>query len=238
MYPCSVILVNSSFIINIDGKKIKANKNHAFLTDSRSRYDFYVYSSKFTELKISEKTITKYLEYTCIPLYVENPNVTHYIKAPLEEVSILRSIIRKLNSDTLLPIAFSEQMFFTCISAFSEQTGFLSLLVKSINSLVMKIRCIIYSQPSRIWKMKDIGQYLYMSESSIKRKLYEENTSFSQILLDVRMQHARRLMISELSINKLATRCGYSSTSYFISTFRQYFGITPMEMKKNMINIS
>ncbi|EFO3029132.1 hypothetical protein DQ138_28280, partial [Escherichia coli] len=39
-------------------------------------------------------------------------------------------------------------------------------------------------------------------------------------------------------INKLATRCGYSSTSYFISTFRQYFGITPMEMKKNMINIS
>ncbi|HAP0114565.1 TPA: helix-turn-helix domain-containing protein [Escherichia coli] len=86
--------------------------------------------------------------------------------------------------------------------------------------------------------MKDIGQYLYMSESSIKRKLYEENTSFSQILLDVRMQHARRLMISELSINKLATRCGYSSTSYFISTFRQYFGITPMEMKKNMINIS
>ncbi|HHH7425907.1 TPA: hypothetical protein ACP2M8_004271, partial [Escherichia coli] len=36
------------------------------------------------------------------------------------------------------------------------------------------------SSPSRAWKIKDISNALYMSESLLKRKLREEKTSFSQ----------------------------------------------------------
>ncbi|EOK1548704.1 helix-turn-helix domain-containing protein [Escherichia coli] len=78
--------------------------------------------------------------------------------------------------------------------------------------------------------MKDISNALYMSESLLKRKLREEKTSFSQILLDIRMHNARQLVFSKLSVNQISIRCGYASTAYFISVFRQYYGITPCQM--------
>ncbi|EPE8097149.1 helix-turn-helix domain-containing protein, partial [Escherichia coli] len=65
---------------------------------------------------------------------------------------------------------------------------------------------------------------MYMSESLLKRKLQEEKVSFSQILLDIRMHNARQLISSKLSVNQIAIRCGYASTPYFISVFREYFG--------------
>ncbi|HHJ4292570.1 TPA: AraC family transcriptional regulator [Escherichia coli] len=35
----------------------------------------------------------------------------------------------------------------------------------------------------------------------------------------------------------MATRCGYASTPYFISVFRQYFGVTPHQMIINQPQI-
>ena len=82
--------------------------------------------------------------------------------------------------------------------------------------------------------MKDISNALYMSESLLKRKLREEKTSFSQILLDIRMHNARQLVFSKLSVNQISIRCGYASTAYFISVFRQYYGICQMFINQTM----
>ncbi|EOX2496368.1 AraC family transcriptional regulator, partial [Escherichia coli] len=132
-----------------------------------------------------------------------------------------------------LPQQFSEQMFFACLSIFSTHRGFMFLLFRCINSVALKVRYIICSSPSRAWRVKDISNSLYMSESLLKRKLQEEKVSFSQILLDIRMHNAQQLISSKLSVNQIAIRCGYASTPYFISVFREYFGITPHQMMIN-----
>ncbi|EFG1059344.1 helix-turn-helix domain-containing protein, partial [Escherichia coli] len=62
----------------------------------------------------------------------------------------------------------------------------------------------------------------------LKKKLQEELTTFSELLLKERMQYAVQLLSAgESRISRVAELCGYASASYFISVFRRYYGITP-----------
>ncbi|MDF6504069.1 acid resistance transcriptional activator GadW, partial [Escherichia coli] len=62
----------------------------------------------------------------------------------------------------------------------------------------------------------------------------DENTCFSKILLASRMSMARRLLeLRQLPLHTIAEKCGYSSTSYFINTFRQYYGVTPHQFAQH-----
>ncbi|MFN1931349.1 helix-turn-helix domain-containing protein, partial [Escherichia coli] len=62
----------------------------------------------------------------------------------------------------------------------------------------------------------------------LKKRLKEEGTCFSELLLTERMRMAAMLLNqSRCAINRIAAQCGYNFTSYFISVFRSYFGVTP-----------
>lgn len=130
-----------------------------------------------------------------------------------------------------ITITISGTNIFACLSVFSEHRGFVPLLFKCINSVALKVRYIIFSDLSRVWRIKDISNALYMSESLLKRRLRAEKTSFSRILLDIRMNNARQLISSKLTVNQITMRCGYSSVPYFIHVFRQHFGMTPHQMR-------
>ena len=81
----------------------------------------------------------------------------------------------------------------------------------------------------RAWHLKDIAGRLYASESLIKKRLKEEGTSFSEILREMRMESARKMILENThSVSMVAQKCGYNSTSYFISAFKDYYGMTPL----------
>ncbi|EJA1145898.1 AraC family transcriptional regulator, partial [Escherichia coli] len=45
---------------------------------------------------------------------------------------------------------------------------------------------------------------------------------------------ARRLLeLRQIPLHTIAEKCGYSSTSYFINTFRQYYGVTPHQFAQH-----
>lgn len=81
------------------------------------------------------------------------------------------------------------------------------------------------------WKLKDICDCLYISESLLKKKLKQEQTTFTD---SIRCQNAARknLIRVEGSVNKIAEQCGYASTSYFIYAFRKHFGNSPKRVSK------
>lgn len=66
-----------------------------------------------------------------------------------------------------------------------------------------------------------------MSRATLLRHLQAEGTSFRQLLLDVRMNHALSLMQQDIPLNMLAPACGYDSTSRFSSRFTAHFGMAP-----------
>lgn len=127
---------------------------------------------------------------------------------------------------------FSELLLFSCLSIFAACKGFITLLTNGVLSVSGKVRNIVNMKLAHPWKLKDICDCLYISESLLKKKLKQEQTTFSQILLDARMQHAKNLIRVEGSVNKIAEQCGYASTSYFIYAFRKHFGNSPKRVSK------
>lgn len=123
---------------------------------------------------LSENTeSTDRLQYSDTPLPVP------FIKTSFTLPTLLHDVVINLSRCNTLPQKFSEQMYFACLSIFATHRGFMPLLLKCINSITLKVGYIICSSPSRAWKMKDISNALYMSESLLKRKLREENFFFS-----------------------------------------------------------
>lgn len=63
----------------------------------------------------------------------------------------------------------------------------------------------------------------------LKKKLKNENTSYSQIVTECRMRYAvQMLLMDNKNITQVAQLCGYSSTSYFISVFKAFYDLTPL----------
>ena len=74
-----------------------------------------------------------------------------------------------------------------------------------------------------------LGDWSY-GKLRLKGFCEKENNNFNNLILDIRMQHAARLITTtEKHINSISDEVGYVSTSYFIRNFKSYFGITPKQ---------
>ncbi|MBX2876081.1 MAG: response regulator, partial [Saprospiraceae bacterium] len=71
-----------------------------------------------------------------------------------------------------------------------------------------------------------------LSRSQLHRKLKAiTGKSTSLIIRGVRMNEARKLLHSDLTISEIAYEVGYSSPNYFSTMFSESFGISPTEMR-------
>ncbi|EMW3203496.1 helix-turn-helix transcriptional regulator [Escherichia coli] len=105
---------------------------------------------------------------------------------------------------------------------------YLSLVRSATVHFRDKVKQLIENDIAMKWQLSLIAEEFNVSEITIRKKLEMEKTSFYQILLDVRMQTAARLILkNEHQINKVATMVGISSPSYFIRVFHSYYGMTP-----------
>ena len=70
-----------------------------------------------------------------------------------------------------------------------------------------------------------------ISRVHLNRKLKETgNVPPSQLIRSFRMKQAAYLLVNnKVNVSEVAYRVGYSSHSYFSSSFRDYFGMTPRE---------
>ena len=78
-----------------------------------------------------------------------------------------------------------------------------------------------------------VAQSMNISVSTLKRKLYEENTSFQEILDKVRKRLVEKyLKEKQLSTTDIAYLLGYKSHSQFFKAFKLWFGMTPKSYQK------
>ena len=72
-------------------------------------------------------------------------------------------------------------------------------------------------------------------------RIFRQKTGygFREYLISLRMQRAKELVVSsDQSIADIATNLGYGNATYYIKTFKLYYGITPMQLKKQSDSIS
>lgn len=108
----------------------------------------------------------------------------------------------------------------------------LSLYSSLAISFKERVSTLILKDISKKWKLSDIADELNMSEISVRKKLDIEESNFNQLLLDARMNKAIKYLIKNThQINIISSLVGYSSISYFIKTFKEYYGITPKQFE-------
>lgn len=130
---------------------------------------------------------------------------------------------KKTNQDSL-----TEMLSFSCLAIFSSETMFSSFLTGCISSISGRLGVLFHTDISANWTLRDVSSRLYISESLLKKRLKEEGTCFSELLLTERMRMAAMLLNQySCAINRIAAQCGYNNASYFTSVFRRYFGVTP-----------
>lgn len=206
---CSVIFIHHAFNANILDKDYAFSDGEILMVDNAVRTHFEPYERHFKEIGFTENTIKKYLQCTNIQT-VTVPVPAKFLRASNVPTGLLNEMIAYLNSEERNHHNFSELLLFSCLSIFAACKGFITLLTNGVLSVSGKVRNIVNMKLAHPWKLKDICDCLYISESLLKKKLKQEQTTFSQILLDARMQHAKNLIRVEGSVNKIAEQCGYA----------------------------
>jgi AraC-like DNA-binding protein len=87
-----------------------------------------------------------------------------------------------------------------------------------------------FTEPMTI---SDLSAVINLSQYHFSR-LFRAETGFSVhgYLLDIRMNHAKKLMSeTELSVEEVAQQCGFSCASHFIRAFKQEMNITPARFR-------
>ncbi|ECG8591769.1 AraC family transcriptional regulator [Salmonella enterica subsp. salamae] len=158
--------------------------------------------------------------------------VKKYLLAPIETgISRVFNLLHTSNRTQKLSKDKKEHLLRFLLSEFIYEPEALSLFRElSQNSVAENVYNILMSDISRKWTLKDISDTVYMSCSTLKRKLKQENTSFSEVYLNARMNKAAKLLRnSEYNVTRVAYMCGYDSASYFTCVFKKHFKTTPSE---------
>ncbi len=86
--------------------------------------------------------------------------------------------------------------------------------------------------------VSELADKVGMSRSNLLRKVKKiTNLSVSQFIREVRLKRAMELCIdSSLTSSEISYKVGFSSPSYFIKCFKDYYGYPPGEAEKNQIH--
>lgn len=80
-----------------------------------------------------------------------------------------------------------------------------------------------------------VAEHFGMNERTFRRKLEGQDTSFSELLGQVQLKVARRLLLNrELSIDSISERLCFSEPSAFQRAFKRWTGQTPSEYREQM----
>lgn len=98
--------------------------------------------------------------------------------------------------------------------------------------LVKRVRQIIAQDTAKNLHPSEVAALLHMSESTLRRRLAREQTSFRQLACGIKMMRALTLLQStQQPVALIADSVGYESPARFSARFRQHFGCTPGEVR-------
>ncbi len=96
-----------------------------------------------------------------------------------------------------------------------------------------RVAQLIALDPARDWSAGEVCRRLGIGESTLRRRLNEEESSFRQVLEESRMVSALALLQETFwPVGQVAEAVGYSSHSRFSERFKRRFGLSPNELKK------
>lgn len=100
--------------------------------------------------------------------------------------------------------------------------------VSGANTLSDRITQLLLENPGRYPSIEEVSSTLCMSSRTLRRHLKTENTGFQDILDHVRFSLARHYLgATQISIEEISERIGFSDAANFRHAFRKWSGSSP-----------
>lgn len=99
--------------------------------------------------------------------------------------------------------------------------------------LLEALKHLLEVQPA--FNVEELGQHMKLSHSTLYRKVRETfGQSPNRLIAAYRSQRAAELLkANEFNITEVGYTCGFSSATYFARTFKQFYGMSPGQYRKN-----
>lgn len=98
-----------------------------------------------------------------------------------------------------------------------------------------RVRALLSSELAQTWDLDQVCSQLATTESTLRRSLKREGTSFRELLQDLRLTTAlMQLLQTSYPVHRIAYDCGYQSVSRFTSNFHKRFGVPPSQIRAAM----
>lgn len=103
----------------------------------------------------------------------------------------------------------------------------------SVHPLVQRLMEMVNkSIDQQFFKLSDAAERLHVNSSHLSRLFKQETgTSFSDYVMEKKMNYAKQLLQGGCKVADAAVSTGFRDTGYFIRVFRKYWGVTPGELK-------
>ncbi|TOI31430.1 helix-turn-helix domain-containing protein [Vibrio parahaemolyticus] len=169
----------------------------------------------------------------CDGVFSGNVAVSFTLRPGIVDIySALKAMVKKgcgnRSNDELLDI---NSMLLYLLMHFEQSAS--QAETRSYSSLSSRIRTLISKDLTKPWTLKEIAKLVYMSESTVKRKLNKEGTTFTDVLQAARLDTAQKMVCdSDASVSAIAELCGFKHASYFGACFRKEYGATPLAYRK------
>lgn len=218
-----LLIIRKRTSIILDGINTEFAPGQLIIIES----DKLAFRANVKGIAISARTLHEHL---LLSAQITNKTVLHtrtknYISVSIPDVKYIEKIL------DLYHIADTKEQKKMCIHFilcfFHKQKDFIPFCLSHL-SYCNKTRIVISSDIKRNWLLSDVASFLCMSPSTLKKKLNEEEHTFSSILTKCRMKFASELLLlSNKKVNQVALECGYKNVSYFITVFSRFYGISP-----------
>ena len=105
------------------------------------------------------------------------------------------------------------------------------VLFSATTTFCNKVIDLIESDIANRWTLQMLSEEFNMSEIAIRKRLESEGVVFRELLIEIRMKKALSLLIKgEKTISQISREVGYNNISYFISYYKNFFGVTPKKL--------
>ena len=104
--------------------------------------------------------------------------------------------------------------------------------IRDASRLSAKVRSLLMRKGGTAHSLERVADALHLSSRTLKRHLAAEGTTFKQLLDEARRDVALRLIGSDMSLDVVAERLGYSDLANFTRAFRRWTGKTPGAVRR------
>jgi AraC-like DNA-binding protein len=97
-----------------------------------------------------------------------------------------------------------------------------------------QVRRLLLSRPGRkMLRLEQAADYLRLSPTQLRKRLYRVNTSYKQLVLEIRLELAKHYLLdTQLTVQEISYLLDYSQPAPFSRAFKLHCGLAPDQYRK------